>query len=144
MYDTTWAGSWTPEVTTWAPQLVTPVECDRCGGTGDIGYGRVEHAGAVRRCFKCHGTGEVEGDEATIEAARVAKNEAARAERRMEKLRAWEATQVLPGGAYTAAQWGLWRLQNTGRWDEWNAVVDAIAARGADLAAIEAQLAVAQ
>jgi hypothetical protein len=124
----------------WPPALVSPVECDRCSGRGNVGYGNRTHLGQVGKCFTCHGHGKVEGDEATIERTKAEAREARRQERRYEKLRAWEAAQALPGGGFTEAQIALWALQYaTGSWERWNEVVDLIAA--GDVASAEALLA---
>ena len=132
--------------TSWTTlQFVRPEGCGRCDGSGFVSYGNVEHLGAMRTCFECGGCGTVETDPAAIEARKEAARQERRQERRMEKLRAWEATQRGADGSPTAAQYGLWTLQNTGQWDRWNAAVDAIVegmGRYGDLAGIEAQLAV--
>ena len=51
--------------------------CRRCAGTGMVG-GPVVYAGIPGACFKCDGTGQVEGDNATI-AAKKARNEGRKA-----------------------------------------------------------------
>lgn len=50
--------------------LVAPKTCRRCQGTGFVG-GPVVHAGAPGGCFTCDGLGQVEGDKATIAAAKA-------------------------------------------------------------------------
>jgi hypothetical protein len=51
--------------------LVKPKVCTRCSGTGLVSSGRV-HAGAPGGCFGCAGHGLVEGDRATLAAAKAA------------------------------------------------------------------------
>lgn len=62
--------------------LVKPVTCKRCGGSGNLKCRR-EHLGVPGTCFKCDGAGVVEGDAATLRAAREAREAA---------HKAWEAT----------------------------------------------------
>lgn len=50
--------------------LVKPIKCTRCNGTGMVG-GPVVVAGIPGACFKCQGDGKVEGDKATIAAAKA-------------------------------------------------------------------------
>lgn len=45
------------------------VTCKRCSGTGMVG-GPVVLAGIPGACFKCQGIGQVEGDRATLAAAK--------------------------------------------------------------------------
>lgn len=56
------------------PNLVKPIKCRRCDGMGDV-VSRVVYAGMPGGCFKCAGTGVVEGDKAAI-AATKARSEA--------------------------------------------------------------------
>lgn len=56
--------------------LVKPITCPRCKGTGLVSS-RVVYGGAPGGCYKCAGHGVVEGDKATIAAAK------ARSERRI-------------------------------------------------------------
>lgn len=61
--------------------LVKPVNCKRCGGSGNVQARRV-HLGIPGTCFDCDGAGRVEGDAATL---------AAREAQRMERVAEWEA-----------------------------------------------------
>ncbi len=51
-------------------RFVSPKVCSRCKGTGFVG-GPVVYAGVPGTCFKCGGEGRVEGDKATIAAAKA-------------------------------------------------------------------------
>jgi hypothetical protein len=63
-----------------APALVKPVTCRRCKGTGVVSeLTRRAHLGVPGLCFKCDGSGKVEGDRETL---RRQKEEAAAAEAR--------------------------------------------------------------
>lgn len=57
-----------------AAALVKPVTCSRCKGEGLV-TSRVVFAGAPGGCYRCAGAGVVEGDRATLAAAK-ARNEA--------------------------------------------------------------------
>lgn len=50
--------------------FVKPRKCTRCDGTGTVG-GPVVVAGIPGACFRCQGEGQVEGDKATVEAAKA-------------------------------------------------------------------------
>lgn len=55
-----------------APKFVKPITCRRCAGKGYVSA-RVVYAGAPGGCYSCAGWGEVEGDKATLKAAREAR-----------------------------------------------------------------------
>lgn len=89
------------------PRLVTPTPCGRCRGTGSVPTG-VTYQGVPGRCRACAGSGEAEGDSATLKAARdaarqlrqAAENRRAMAEGRRRQVRTWLAAQ--PRGAEMA------------------------------------------
>lgn len=51
-------------------ELIAPRKCRRCSGTGFVG-GPVAYAGIAGTCFSCAGAGQVEGDKATLAAAKA-------------------------------------------------------------------------
>lgn len=50
--------------------MISPKTCRRCSGKGYVSA-RVVHAGTPGGCFSCNGEGVVEGDKATLAAAKV-------------------------------------------------------------------------
>lgn len=71
--------------------LVKPKTCSRCKGTGLVSnLVRRGHLGVPGLCFKCNGDGVVEGDRATLAAAKAAD---AAWHARWAVVVAWFATQ---------------------------------------------------
>jgi hypothetical protein len=96
--------------------LVKPTTCRRCSGTGYVNS-HVHYAGVPGTCFTCAGAGQVEGDRATIAAAKAAAETRAAASRILHTgdvgsgdLSAATATERLAAREYRAAVvWG-WNM----------------------------------
>lgn len=69
-------------MTAEAPRFVKAVTCPRCKGTGYVSS-NVSYAGAPGTCFRCGGLGEIEGDRATVRAAKAAHEARCEAGRRL-------------------------------------------------------------
>lgn len=98
---------------TTTPALVAPKTCSRCSGTGLVSDTvRRAHLGVPGLCFKCNGSGQVEGDKATLAAQKA---EAEAAERAADRVRqatqiVWDATRFVEGSPAKMAWFGLQHL----------------------------------